>query len=96
MANLYLIKLRKSKRETHSHDYYDSAVVVAEDYQQAKMIHPKGVDVEDLVSFGDKDWTDDDWRDNLSDIEVQFLGKASENYLYFDSGEVVCASFNAG
>jgi len=75
------------------YDEFDSVIVVAEDEQQARETHPRGVewDSEDECwAHGNSGWTYD-----ISSLEVEFLG----SYL----GQVgpdrpgpIMGSFNAG
>jgi len=79
--NIYLI----SQGVNDDYDTYDSAVVVAENEQKAKMTRPDGR----------KDWDGkarpyDDWCD-ASDVSVELVGVAKNK----ENG-VICASYNAG
>lgn len=81
--NIYLVP----QSVNSDYDTYDSAVVVAEDEQKAKMTHPGGHEDWDGKaprSYGD--WCD------ASDVFVELVGTAEDGA---ESG-VVCASFNAG
>jgi len=95
--NLYLLK----QEVNYAYDTYDSCVVCAPNEEVAKSIHPTGA-VEWykglLHSTGDKNKDYrykrllETWVNDLSDIEIHFVGTA------LSSAEicVVCASFNAG
>lgn len=94
--NLYLI----SQNVNNDYDTYDSAVVVAENEGEARMIHPAGKDykydqdekkwIQDFDGYISNDWS---WCNNLKKISVKCIGIASKEMV---NGEVVCASFNAG
>ena len=79
--NLYLI----SQTINNGYNTYDSAVVCAENEEEARMTHPDGR----------KDWDGemdywDDWCD-AKDVKVKLIGTSVEGV---ERG-VVCASFNA-
>lgn len=65
----------------NSYDTYDSAIVCAENEEEAKAIHPSGIDSCSLNC-----WC------GIKDIKVDYIGEAKEG---LQKG-VVCASFNAG
>ena len=80
--NIYLI----SQSVNNDYDTYDSAVVIAEDSEKARFIHPNG----------SKDWNGkkgkfDAWCD-ASDVTVELIGISEDS----EEKWVVCASFNAG
>ena len=77
---LYLI----SQDKNNEYDTYDSAVVVAESEEAAKLIHPRG-DGRDVVKEEYGVWAAPE------DITVKYIGEAAEGI-----HGVVCASFNAG
>jgi hypothetical protein len=81
--NLYLYLISQSVN--NGYDTYDSAVVCAENEDEARGIHPSGYRCD-----GDR-WCSD-WCESVEDVEVQYLGKAADD---IPSG-VVCSSFNAG
>lgn len=95
------MKLYKiSQEKALGYDTYDSAVVCAEDEDDAKTIHPNGNDiVRDTFTDERGGWfkphPDDRYRYKdwalLQDIIVEYLGEASP---YIRRG-VVVASFNA-
>lgn len=76
--NIYKIQQHK----VYGWDTYDSAVVIAENEEVARAIHPSG----------DGDFKSDTWVNHTDDVEVILLGKAKKG----SSLQIVCASFNAG
>jgi hypothetical protein len=80
MKSLWLI----SQDYNTDYDTYDSAVVVAETEEEARMIHPSGREA--LPKYK---W---DWAP-LDAVTCKYLGVADEDLA---PGSVVCASFNAG
>jgi len=83
--NLYLISQNKNR----GWDTYDSAVVCANNEEDARIIHPGG---------RRKDWHESesymftiDWA-TPANVQVKFIGRASKAI----PRGVVCASFNAG
>ena len=78
--NIYLI----SQDKCTGYDTYDSAVVVARDTEDARGLHPSGIEP-GRFSFGDE-WPKPEF------VRVQLIGAA----LGEDTARVVCASFNAG
>lgn len=87
MKNLYLI----SQNKNNKYDTYDSAVVVAENEDDARMIHPSD-------TYGDfgVDWISDSCKLNTwckpEYVDVKLIGKAVDDI----EDVVICASFNAG
>ena len=87
--NLYLI----SQSMNNDWDTYDSAVVAAVNYEEAKKIHPGG--------RKGKWWEDEEylrypnWAYSLMDVKVEHVGKAHEP-LNLKQGTILCASFRAG
>lgn len=94
--NLYKI----SQEENNDYDTYDSAVVVAENEEDAKVLYPRSTYI----------WEDNKWTATRADgskytesnfsvwtkpehVEVEYLGKAKAG---LKAGTIVCASFNAG
>ncbi len=82
---LYVI----SQKVNNNWDTYDSAVVSAENEEDARLIHPSA------------DYADDEWPKNISkdstwalpkDVMVEYIGEAKEG---IEKG-VIVASFNAG
>lgn len=80
MLNLYLLK----QTENDEYDTYDSAVVVAETEDEARLIHPNPS--RRRTSFGSKTWVDPE------KVEVILLGEAIGSL----KRGVVCSSYNAG
>ena len=79
---LYLI----SQSENGGYDTYDSAVVVAESEERARMMHPSDGKIYPWPSWSNA------WATKPENISVDYLGEAKE-----PSAEcVVIASFNAG
>ena len=72
-----------SQTENDDYDTYDSAVVCAQDEDEARNIQPG------CHQFGDK-WSD--WCSSPEKVTVKCVGEAADG---IDRG-VVCASFNAG
>lgn len=86
------MKLWLIKRIDHvGYDEYDSAVVVAETEDAARLIHPTG----SAYLWNGTIWKDGNWSDNVwadpATLKVQEVGIASPGIT-----GVVCASFNAG
>lgn len=74
-----------SQTKNRGYDTYDSAVVYAEDEEDAKTIHPNG----------DENKSFHGWRSSWTppeDVDVEYLGEAKPDA---ERG-VICASFNAG
>ena len=78
--NLYLIY------QDHNIDYdtYDSAVVVAENAEIAKRMHPSTGELDGRIIL--PEWVEPEY------VKVVYLGKAD----IIDERKVICASFNAG
>jgi len=85
MSKLYLI----SQDVNDDYDTYDSAVVVAENEERAKEIHPNSDDADDEGNFSDFHT----WAKNISQVKVKYIGEASKD---LEAGSVVIYSFNAG
>lgn len=77
--NLYLLTQNKIK----SYDTYDSCIVIAENEEDAKTIHPH---------FPNPKWDSSTWCKKPSQVTAEYIGTAKEGS---DRG-VVLASFNAG
>ena len=75
--NIYLI----SQYENTGYNTYDTAVVIAESEEAARLTHPSG----------GEEWIEESWADP-EDVEVELLGKAIDG----SHAVVVCASFHAG
>jgi hypothetical protein len=87
MCMRMLLTMNKSyllKQDYNSgYDTYDSCVVVAESSEEAIQISP-------CISR----WrTNNNWAPSPKHVEVKYLGLADNS---LKSGEIVCASFNAG
>ena len=78
MKHIYKI----SQRENNGYDTYDSAIVVAESEEEARLIHPNGRSV-----FDDDEWCKPKY------VKVELIGVASDE---IELGTIICASFNAG
>lgn len=70
-----------SQTVNKDYDTYDSAVVCAENVDEARKMHPYG-------NFG---YTLEDWCD-MKDVEVEYIGEAGSNV----KKGVIVASFHAG
>lgn len=82
MKKLYLI----SQSENNGHDTFDSAVVCAENEEEALHIHPDG-----RHKFpADAYWTVT-WAKTEKDVTVTKIGITDNDAL---NGTVICASFN--
>lgn len=79
--NIYLIS--QSKR---GWDIYESAVVIAETWQEARMTHPDG-----RSHWGSADYDLDSWCD-ISKVSVKLIGVAVNK----EKPRVVCSDFSAG
>ncbi len=75
--NIYLI----FQYENTGYNTYDTAVVIAESEEGARLTHPSG----------GEEWIEESWADP-EDVEVELLGQALEGA----HARVVCASFHAG
>ena len=74
---------RISQDVNKDYDTYDSAVVVAESEDDARRIHPCGIEAP---------WETWTWC-APGHVTVELVGTADAR---FKAGDVVCASFNAG
>ena len=82
--NIYLIW----QNENRGYDTYDSAVVVAEDEESAKLIHPS--------TYGENPWKDScssGWCYYPDDVKVELVGTYEGTKT---EPHVILASFNAG
>lgn len=94
--NLYLI----SQKVNTGYDTYDSAVVAAENEDQASKINPGGFrkwsEVYDswmfLFSDGKEEPDGDETWCKPSDVTVYCIGQTN----IYTTPQVICASFNAG
>jgi hypothetical protein len=99
-VKLFLWKL--SQDENDGYDTYDSAVVVAKNEYEARLIHPTG----DELQWDEKQWTwlwapdESDYGGDMGgwaaprDVKAVLVGDANSGIL--SDGDVVCASFHAG
>lgn len=82
--NLYKI----SQTVNNGWDTYDSAIVAAENEEEARRTYPSG--------YAEKEWWNDNrsysWCSTLEQVKVEFIGVAKEG---IEKG-VIVASFNAG
>ena len=76
-----------SQNINNGYDTYDSAVVCAENEDEAKKINPDGYGKE--VTTEEERYSS--WT-TIDNVDVEYLGEAKEE---LEAG-VVCASFNAG
>lgn len=81
---------------SNGYDTYDSCVVVAENEELARQIHPDGVT---LQSYAGRDnlprsWYSD-WATDPKDVIVTYIGEYVPGENDTDN-PVICASFNAG
>jgi len=93
-----------SQNVNNDYDTYDSMIVIAENEEQAKRMHPSFDDIfydEDKKKFwnynivGEKYLFENEygsWTNDLSKIEVEYIGEAKEG----EKKRLVLASFNAG
>lgn len=93
---LYLIY----QSQNVGYDTYDSAVVVAENEDEARDIHPSDSvknysDTKDLPydSTGRWDYMFGSWAKSPEYVTAEYIGEASP---HLKKGTVVCSSFNAG
>lgn len=82
---LYLI----SQNVNCDYDTYDSAVVAAENSEEARLFDPAAIDGS-LIS--DRYYRYGAWVHDFADVAVMYIGDAAEGI----SKGVICASFNAG
>lgn len=83
--NLYLIY----QSVNNDWDTYDSAVVLAETEEEARMTHPQYPD-------GDGTGRSTDSWCAAADVQVTLLGLADDALVDTAKSRVICASFNAG
>jgi hypothetical protein len=79
--NLYLLT-----GTARGYDTFDSCVVIAESEEVAKNVFPNGQEDGWKYSRGQ-------WAESPADVDCVLLGKAVKG---LPSGQVICASFNAG
>jgi hypothetical protein len=73
------------QNDVTGYDTYDSCVVVAENENEAKEIHPAW-----YATFGEDRRT---WTDDINKVGIDYLGKYEGDNT---EAQVICASFNAG
>lgn len=88
--NIYLI----SQSTNDDYETYDSAVVIAENEEQAQKTHPEGqyTNLKTGESIQRKEWSLHNWTEPKY-VDVVLIGKALDTEF---KPRVVCASFNAG
>ena len=84
--SIMTLSLYRVSQGYKGYDKYDSAVVAAESAEDAKTIHPSGLN----WTYGSWEWTQS-WTEP-ENVSVDYLGAADES---LERG-VICASFNAG
>lgn len=82
--NIYLLQ----QEEVSGWDTYDSAVVVARNEQEARLVRP------DMQKWNDESFSLS-WASKPENVTVTFLGKLDKNYPIPDD-MVILGSFNAG
>lgn len=83
--NIYLI----SQDVNNDYDTFDSAVVIAESKEEARMIHPTWtgtIKPWDGIATEFSSWCD------AKDVKVKLIGQASN----ITKQTIICTSFNAG
>lgn len=78
---LYLLE----QNQNRGYETYDSCVVVAENPEEARKIHPSG---DSNSKYGHYTWAD-----KPDSVFVTLVGSASSK---LKKGTVICSSFNAG
>ena len=79
---------RISQTENIGYDSYDSAVVLAKNFIDAKNTNPRTGQQMRMC-----DWVDNQhWCSKLENVQVEYLGDAK----YDQSDPIIVASFNAG
>ena len=86
--------------DTDSYDYYDSAIVVASNEDEARSVHPSArpdIKVIDgkwfLVFQSGHKYLETSWAISPDLVNAELIGVADSKY---DKPQVICASFNAG
>lgn len=101
--NIYHIE----RKDESGYDTYSDAVVIAENADEAKKIHPSlyhydfdkvtrqyATRVKHIpVEYGSDAWMGDDWPNDVEMINVKLIGIAAD---HFTEETVICASFHAG
>jgi len=78
-----------SQRQNNDYDTYDSAVVIAENEDQARNINPDKDNDLFIKDWSNMCWT---WCNGPKHVTVEYIGEAKEG----SEVGIVCASFNAG
>ncbi len=81
-----------SQEDNTGYDTYSDAVVVAKSEEQAKNIHPDGVNRLSDANYKLDRWHD--WCNKIENIKCVLLGPLTGND--FEEYDVICASFHAG
>lgn len=69
------MNIYKISQDRNNYSYtYESAIVCAENEEEARRIHP---DVNG--TFSNRDWFLDCWCKNIKYIKVELIGKANDN-----------------
>lgn len=82
-----------SQNENNGYDTYDSAVVIAESEDEARLMHPNDDPQDNRVTRNS--WIKDSfkvWCTKPEQVNVEYLGEAE----YSQSIGFICKSFNAG
>ena len=77
---------RISQTVNDDYDTYDSAVVAAQDEEDARSIDPGS------IHSGDHSWMDYCSWTTPENVKVEYIGEAADNI----ERSIICASFNAG
>lgn len=93
--NLYLLSQNINK----GYDTFSSCVVVAESEEDAKTIHPYGINCDEGGFYYEGSWYENNkhyhdttWVKHPKNVKVEYLGVANGNI----TRGVICASFHAG
>ena len=90
VRSLYLVE----RTDKITWDEYDSFVVCAESEDEARRVHPSGLEFfEDDMSEQSKRYFKSSWTDKIETLEVICVGLASVS---LENRQVICASYNAG
>lgn len=72
-------------------DTFDGAVVIAKSAEEARLIHPAQVRIDDKIYKGERSWS------TPENVHVEYLGELDNNYLKHNPNEVnILSSFNEG
>lgn len=96
MTKLYIYLISQS--DNTDYNTYDSAIVVAENEEQAKRITPEANTLDQDGNFGEfnaNPWKQSEtWAYNISFVEVKKIGICTDSN--YKAGDLVLANFNAG